>query len=116
MLAGNHRGDVAEVALGGDGTMQGVCVMRGGHYRDVRCAAWFVPDGASAPGIAGASADGGGVLVTGGEDGRLCQWMRRAGSVGGGSRGKLKASGKGRPRLGVSKHGSRAKKHHAKPY
>ena len=86
--------------------------MRGGHYRDVRCAEWFLP----AAGAGAAGGDAGAVLVTGGEDGRLCQWRRRAGGAGFGSAGKA-SGGRSAPSAGrVSKHASRAKKRHASPY
>ena len=113
VLTGNHAGDIAEVALGSDGSMHGLSILRGGHYRDVRCAEWIARS--SSPNAVDKQ-----VLLTGGEDGRLCRW-KRSSQAGGTALGsfsqKPKARVKGAHFAGrVSKHSSRAKKRQANPY
>lgn len=114
VLAGNHSGDIAEVALGSDGSMHGMSMLRGGHYRDVRCAEWIVPNSSS-------NAVENHILFTGGEDGRLCQWKKGnhpgVNPFNSGYSEKPKARVKGGHFSGrVSKHASRAKKRQANPY
>ena len=56
-LVGTFAGDLLDVGLNGDGTIVPCGRMSGGHYRPVRCGLRI-----------------GGMIVTGGEDTRLCAW------------------------------------------
>jgi WD40 repeat protein len=102
-LVGTFGGDLLDVALNGDGSMNAHARLSGGHYRPVRCALWGVGSGI-----------GNGVVVTGGEDTRLCMWtysMGGGGGSGSGGGGRSSSSGK------VKTHSKRAKKRNVEaPY
>jgi WD40 repeat protein len=93
-LVGTFSGDLLDVALNGDGSMQGGGRMSNGHYKPVRCALWGVGNS--------------GIVLTGGEDTRLCTWSKSESVSGSG----INSGSSGR----IKTHKKRAKKKSNAPY
>jgi WD40 repeat protein len=77
-LVGTFSGDLLDVIVNGNGTVVPCCRMSSGHYRPVRCAAWGIGSVSGVDGVGGVGGVGGlnqSVVVTGGEDSRVCMWQ-----------------------------------------